>query len=152
MNKQQIQLFGSSKTDEWETPNYVYNDLDKEFNFDMDACASDKNFKHPNYYSIFDNALLQDWGKRVFCNPPYSKVSGFLAKAWLEIKKGNTDLVVFLLFSNTDTKWFHHYIYKKAEIRFIKGRLKFIGSKGVKNNAMRPSMVVILRSKQMEEK
>ena len=48
--------------------------------------------------------------------------------------------VVMLLPARTDTRWFHDYIYGKAEVRFIRGRLKFGGSK---NSAPFPSMVVI---------
>lgn len=147
MNKNTIQLFGSKETDEWETPDHLYNELDKEFDFTMDVAASEHNYKHPCYYTINDNALFQNWGKTVFCNPPYSKVYGFLEKAWVELKKGNTETAVFLTFANTDTKWFHKFLYHKAELRFIRGRVKFKkpGSNG--NSAMRPSMVCILRRK-----
>ncbi len=146
MNKNTIQLFGSKETDEWETPDRLYYELDNEFDFTMDVAASSYNYKHPNYYSIDDNALFQEWGDRVFCNPPYSKIYSFLQKAWLEIKKGNTSVAVFLTFANTDTNWFHKFIYNKAEIRFIKGRLKFKNPiKGGNNSAMRPSMICILR-------
>jgi site-specific DNA-methyltransferase (adenine-specific) len=54
------------------------------------------------------------------------------------------NLVVMLLPARTDTKWFHDYIYHKAEIRFIRGRLKFGDSK---NSAPFPSMVVIYGQK-----
>ena len=47
-----------------------------------------------------------------------------------------------LLPARTDTKWFHDYIYGKAEIRFIKGRLKFGDAK---NSAPFPAMVVIFK-------
>lgn len=50
--------------------------------------------------------------------------------------------VVMLLPARTDTAWFHDYIYGKAEIRFIRGRLKF---GGIKNSAPFPSMVCVFR-------
>lgn len=76
----------------------------------------------------------------MFCNPPYGRVIGdWVKKAYEESKKPDT-LVVMLIPARTDTKWFHDYIYHKAEIRFIKGRLKFGGSN---NSAPFPSMVVI---------
>lgn len=53
-----------------------------------------------------------------------------------------------LIPSRTDTKAFHEYIYNKAEIRFVKGRLKFGGAK---NSAPFPSMVCIFRPKNQEE-
>lgn len=135
MNEQQIALFGSKKTDDWRTPMAFYKKLDDEFHFDCDPCP---------YQSTFDGLTTQ-WGRRCFVNPPYSKVREFLKKASLEILSGHTDLAVFLTFSNTDTKWFHEYLYHKAELRFVKGRLKFVGENGTKNSAMRPSMIAILR-------
>ena len=78
----------------------------------------------------------------MFCNPPYGRTIGlWVKKAYEESKTPNT-LVVMLLPARTDTKWFHDYIYGKAEIRFIKGRLKF---GGCKNAAPFPSMVVIFK-------
>lgn len=141
MNKQQISLFQSKKTDDWQTPVWLYDSLNKEFNFDFDPCP---------FQSSFDG-LECDWGKRNFVNPPYSKVKEFLQKAHKEIEKGNAELCVFLVFANTDTRWFHDYCYKKAELRFLKGRLKFVDAQGNNNNsAMRPSMLVILKNKNYE--
>lgn len=91
-------------------------------------------------------------GEKNFVNPPYSNVTGFLQKAHTEIIKGNADLCVFLVFANTDTKWFHNYCYNQAELRFLKGRLKFLDENGnEQNTAMRPSMLVIFR-KDMHKK
>jgi site-specific DNA-methyltransferase (adenine-specific) len=80
-------------------------------------------------------------GYRVWCNPPYSKISEWVEKAYRETRKDNT-LVVMLLPSRTDTRYFHNYIYQRSEIRFIKGRLRFNESK---NTAPFPSMIVIFR-------
>lgn len=114
----------------------LYVELNKEFNFDFDPCPLNSTF----------DGLSVPWGKRCFVNPPYSQVKAFLVKAWEEINAGRTKLAVFLTFSNTDTAWFHDYIYHKAEIRFIRGRLKFLDETGkVINSAMRPSMLAILK-------
>lgn len=79
--------------------------------------------------------------------PPYGREIGkWVQKAFLSSKDGST--VVMLLPARTDTKWFHEYIYNQAEIRFIKGRLKFGNSK---NSAPFPSMVVVFRPKKEEE-
>lgn len=138
MDKNTIKLFGSKETDDWCTPIDLYKSLDAEFHFDFDPCP---------FQATFDG-LKTDWGKRCFINPPYSKVKEFLEKATNEISNGNTDVAVFLTFSNTDTKWFHKYLYNKSEIRFIKGRLKFWHpNKTDTNSAMRPSMICILRGK-----
>ena len=143
MDKNTIRLFGSKKTDHWQTPKELYEELDNEFNFNFDPCPLNATV----------DALAINWKERCFVNPPYSKVKEFLIKAWEEIEKGNTDVAVFLTFSNTDTKWFHDHIYDKAELRFIKGRLKFLDENGVKQgSAMRPSMVAVLRKCREEQK
>lgn len=117
----------SSATDEWATPQRLFDDLDAEFHFTLDACATDANAKCERYYTREDDGLLQDWsGECVWCNPPYGKTIGqWMRKCSEEAKKPNTTIVA-LLPSRTDTRWFHDHIYNKAkEIRFIKGRLKF---------------------------
>lgn len=131
----------SSKTDNWETPPEVFKDLDNEFKFTLDPCASKENHKCDKYFTKEENGLLQDWGgQRVYCNPPYGRTVGdWVEKAAKESRKEKTT-VVMLLPARTDTKWFHKYIYGRATIRFIRGRLKFGGSK---NSAPFPSMIVI---------
>ena len=138
MNKHQIALFASSKSDDWETPKRLYDELNEEFQFDFDPCP---------LHSTYDG-LSCIWGRRAFVNPPYSKVTLFLKKAWEEIEVGHTDVAVFLLFAKTDTKWFHQYLHHRSEIRFLKGRLAFNrhSSKPV-SNSMHPSMVCILRTR-----
>lgn len=133
----------SSQTDNWATPQWLFNKLDKEFSFTLDACASADNAKCAKYYTREQDGLKQNWGgQRVFCNPPYGKEIGkWVAKCSDEAKKVNT-LCVMLIPARTDTKWFHEYIYNKAEVRFLKGRLKFGDSK---NSAPFPSMVVIFK-------
>lgn len=79
----------------------------------------------------------------MFCNPPYSQ-----AAQWVEKAAGENATTVMLLVSRTDTRWFHKYIYHRAEIRFIKGRLKFSGAK---NSAPFPSMIVIFRNMETKE-
>lgn len=134
-------LMFSSATDEWYTPLDFFQELDKEFHFNLDPCATTENHKCPLFYTREQDGLKQNWGGyKVFCNPPYGRVIGkWVEKAYRESQKPNT-FVVMLIPARTDTKWFHEYIYGKAEIRFIKGRLKF---GGCKNAAPFPSMVVI---------
>ena len=130
----------SSKSDEWETPEATFRKLDQEFGFDLDPCASDNNHKCEEYYTKEQDGLKQSWeGRRVWCNPPYGRqIAKWVEKAHQESQRGA--LVVMLIPARTDTKWFHEWIYGKAEIRFIRGRIKFGGQK---NNAPFPSMVVI---------
>lgn len=132
----------SSKTDLWETPQSFYDELDKEFQFTLDPCATPENAKCEMFFTKEMNGLTQNWeGNSVFCNPPYGKEIGkWVKKAYEESKKINTT-VVMLIPARTDTAYFHDYIYHKAkEIRFVKGRLKFGQSK---NAAPFPSMVVV---------
>lgn len=135
----------SSKTDEWETPQNIFDDLNKEFDLHLDVCATSGNAKCYNYFykhggDRFRDGLAQDWsGKRCWMNPPYGREIG----KWIEkAATGGAEIVVALLPARTDTKWFHEYIYNKAEIRFLKGRLKFGDSK---NSAPFPSMIVIFK-------
>src|ERR1051326_5430354 len=104
----------SSKTDKWSTPIDFYKELNKEFNFDFDPCPINPSF----------DGLQVKWGKINYMNPPYGREIG----KWIK-KASENPITVCLLPARTDTRWFWDYIYNKAEIRFIKGRLKFGGSK-----------------------
>lgn len=131
-------LFFSSQTDLWATPQDFFDALNEEFNFTLDVCALPENAKCERYYTPEDDGLVQPWTGTVWCNPPYGKgVEKWIAKA----AESNT-LVVMLLPVRTDTRWFHKYINGKAEIRFVKGRLKFGDAK---NSAPFASMVVIFK-------
>jgi phage N-6-adenine-methyltransferase len=131
----------SSKTDEWETPQDLFDKLNEEFHFTLDVAANANNAKCADYLDKNKNGLNWKWGGYCFMNPPYGREIGkWIKKAYEESMNGCT--VVCLLPARTDTKWFHEYILSKAEIRFIKGRLKFGGHK---NAAPFPSMIVIYR-------
>ncbi len=130
-------LMFSSKTDMWSTPQDLFDQLNEEFHFTLDPCCTDDNAKCMKHYTKKENGLSQSWvGETVFCNPPYGREIG----PWVKKCAAEKAKVVALLPARTDTKWFHDYIYGKAEIRFIKGRLKFGDSK---NCAPFPSMVVV---------
>lgn len=131
----------SSKRDDWETPQDLFDKLNVKFNFTLDPCASTENAKCQKYFTQEQDGLKQDWqGETVFCNPPYGReIKKWVIKAYQESLKPDT-LVVMLLPSRTDTTWFHDYILPYGKIDFIKGRLKFGGSK---NSAPFPSMIVV---------
>lgn len=131
----------SSKTDIWATPQKFFDELDKEFHFTLDPCATPENAKCTRFFTQSENGLIQNWGGEiVFCNPPYGRtISDWVRKSYEESRKPNTK-VVMLLPARTDTAYFHDYIYHKAEIRFLRGRLHFNDSK---QSAPFPSMVVI---------
>jgi len=123
----------SNKSNDWSTPIDLYDKLNKEFNFDHDPCPLSADFDCLNVW--------YNWGKMNFVNPPYNNIKAFLEKAISQLEeRGNKS--VFLIPSRTDTKYFHELIYKKFEIRFIKGRLKFGDHK---NSAPFPSMIVIIK-------
>ena len=146
MNKE---LMFSSKTDMWSTPQEFYDKLNDEFNFTLDPCATENNAKCDNFFTVDDDGLKQDWsGNIVFCNPPYGRaIKEWVKKSYEESLKKNTT-VVMLIPSRTDTIYFHDFIYGKAEIRFIKGRLKFGDTK---NSAPFPSIVVIYRNNEVSD-
>lgn len=134
----------SHKSDEWTTPQDLFDSLNNEFKFTLDPCATDDNHKCDKYFTIKNNGLLQEWENEVvFCNPPYSKIRQWVFKAFWENFYFDTKIVM-LIPARTDTIWFHEYIYNNpnVEIRFIKGRLKFGDSK---NSAPFPSMIVIFK-------
>lgn len=137
----------SSKSDEWSTPEDFFGKLQVEFGpFELDPCATTENAKCAAFYTKSDNGLIQPWAPRkVFMNPPYSEINLWMAKAFEESRKGA--LVVCLVPSRTDTAWFHDHAMK-GEVRFIRGRLKFGGSK---NSAPFPSALVIFRPLSLDD-
>ena len=131
----------SSKNDVWETPQAFFDALNEEFRFTLDACALPGNAKCKLFFTPQDDGLVQDWGGHTtFCNPPYGrKIAAWVEKCYHESRKDKTR-VVMLIPARTDTVYFHKYIYRIAEIRFIKGRLKFGNAQ---HGAPFPSMVVV---------
>lgn len=135
-----------SKTDSWGTPESLYNELDDEFNFDyFDPCPLSDD---PTY-----NGLNMEWASKTFVNPPYSHLKstkkngiGWIEKGHIEAQKGKT--IVMLIPARTDTSWFHEIILKnKYEVRFMKGRTKFIDKATNKEigSAPFPTMIVIMK-------
>lgn len=143
-------LMFSTGKDDWQTPKELFIPLNREFDFTLDAAANRDNalchfFYGPGSLSRSD-ALIASWPThdRIWVNPPYSRglQARFIEQAAETAKRGG--LVVMLLPARTDTKAFHRYIYKQpgVEIRFLQGRLKFVGAK---SGAPFPSMIVIFR-------
>tara|TARA_R100000781_G_C4077522_1_gene126603 strand:- start:1362 stop:1802 length:441 start_codon:yes stop_codon:yes gene_type:complete len=131
----------SSKTDDWYTPQYIIDDVCESYGlgwFELDVCASKENAKASVFYTKEDDGLSKNWFGNVWMNPPYGREIGkWIKKAYEESQKGCT--VYCLIPSRTDTKWWHDYVMK-GDITFIKGRIKFGGSKNV---APFPSALVI---------
>lgn len=132
----------SSASDLWSTPQAYFDSVAKEFPFTLDVCALPENAKCQNFFSPQDDGLSKDWKGVCWMNPPYGRVIGkWIQKAYESAKAGA--VVIGLLPARTDTKWFHDYIYGKAEVRFIRGRLKF---GGCANSAPFPNMLVIWKN------
>lgn len=140
MNNQAI---FSSNSNEWATPHAFFDELNKEFRFTLDPCATHENAKCSRHFTKEEDGLTQSWqGETVFCNPPYGRdISKWIKKAHEEVLRGAT--VVMLIPARTDTAYFHDYIYGKYEIRFVRGRLHFNESK---TSAPFPSMIVVMRN------
>jgi site-specific DNA-methyltransferase (adenine-specific) len=145
----------SRASDEWSTPQWLFDLLDREFHFDVDAAANDDNKKCLFLFDVGCDTLVRPWfedgeleqelnelgqqaAKVFWFNPPYSKISAFMKKAYEESLKGA--VVVCLIPCRTDTRYWHDYVMKAQEIRFVKGRLKFGDSK---TGAPFPSVIVI---------
>lgn len=153
-------MFGKA-TDEWSTPEMFFAKLDAEFDFQLDAAATDANAKcglwlGPGHLATnWRDGLAVNWAAllggtacAVWLNPPYSRCREFIAKAAQEARRGAT--VVCLVPSRTDTRWWHEHVYDASrdafrpgvEVRFVKGRLKFGNST---NSAPFPSVVIVFR-------
>jgi site-specific DNA-methyltransferase (adenine-specific) len=120
----------TSERQNWKTPKRFYEALDQEFFFDFDPCPPNPNF----------DGLAVEWGQRNFVNPPYNQIKLWVARAFEQAQKGK--LVVMLIPSRTDTRWWHEYVMKADEIRFIQGRLSF---DDCGRPAPFPSCVVVFR-------
>lgn len=138
----------SSGTEHWSTPIELFNELNLEHKFTVDVCADTTNYKVKRYFNKKTDGLAQSWdGEVAWCNPPYGKeIKLWIEKAYESTKiVGCNTTVVMLLPARTDTRWFHEFIYNNplCSVKFIKGRLKFSGSK---NSAPFPSMIVTFKS------
>jgi len=135
------------KNDEWSTPQDLFDKYNSLFNFTLDVSASDENNKCKKYFTKEIDGLNQSWkDNRCWMNPPYSEVSKWIKKADEESIHAIT---VALVFAKTDTRWFHQHVYKKWEVEFIKGRIKFSNSK---NPAPYPSMLIFFGKPYVDHK
>lgn len=132
----------SSKTDLHATPQEFFNELDREFHFETDVCALPANAKCARYFTPEQDGLKQEWTGTCWMNPPYGREIGRWVKKARESARDNNAVVVCLLPARTDTAWWHENVLPDAEVRFIRGRLKFGNAK---TNAPFPSAVVIFR-------
>ena len=131
----------SSNKEDWETPQWLFNELDSVYHFTLDPCSTHQNAKCKKHFTIEENGLIQSWkGETVFVNPPYGRdIKKWVEKCFDESKHAK---IVMLIPARTDTSYFHDWIYRKAKIRFLRGRLKFEINGIPQNSAPFPSMIV----------
>ena len=133
--RQRMDVHYSSATDEWSTPQDLFEQLDSEFHFTLDVCASSANAKCQRFFTREADGLQQEWSGICWMNPPYGDVIG----DWVAKAHESGTLVVCLVPARTDTAWWWDHA-RYGEVRFLRGRLKFGGSE---NSAPFPSAVVI---------
>lgn len=132
-----------SETDDWWTPQWLFEPLNKEFHFELDVCASAKNAKCKRYFTRQQDGLKQEWKGVCWMNPPYGReIADWVRKAYDSAKKGAT--VVCLVPARTDTAWWWDYCIQ-GEVRFLRGRIKFDNDRNIDNSANFPSAVVVFR-------
>lgn len=132
------QVHRSSERDDWETPQDLFAELDREFGFELDVCALDSSAKCERYFTPTDDGLAQDWTGACFMNPPYGDAIGtWVEKARRSAEAGAT--VVCLVPARVDTGWWWENCLA-GEIRFLRGRLRFGGGE---HAAPFPSAVVV---------
>jgi phage N-6-adenine-methyltransferase len=134
----------SSNTDQWATPQDLFDKLDAVYGFTLDVCASDWNHKCNKYFTVADDGLSQSWGGEVcWMNPPYGRTIGqWMQKAVEASLLGAT--VVCLVPARTDTAWWHDYAMQ-GEIEFLRGRVKFVSPNGQGDAAPFPSAIVVFQ-------
>jgi phage N-6-adenine-methyltransferase len=129
----------------WATPPDVFDPLHAEFDFTLDPCATPETAKCPLFFTEEQNGLAQSWaGHRVFMNPPYGReVYAWTRKAREEAANGA--LVVGLLPASTDLKWWHEDVIGHAEVRYIRGRVRFLTDGPYRASGFFASVIVIWR-------
>ena len=133
----------SSESTAWETPAIWYKYLHLEFGFTLDPCCQRETAKCDLFFTPNEDGLSQSWAdQRVFMNPPYGReLPKWMKKAYVEARD-NGALVVCFIPARVDTEWWHAFAAKASEIRFPKGRVKFVGAE---SSAPFPVAIVIFR-------
>lgn len=143
----------TSNRDDWETPQALFDVLDEHFNFVYDLATNGRNAKVANYFTKEDDALAQDWGgigeasDWLYCNPPYGRE----IRDWIKKASESNKNIVMLIPARTDTSYWHDFIFNKASVVFLRGRLKFEINGEARDAAPFPSALVIYREKSADD-
>ena len=128
----------------WSTPDNFFDEINREFDFDVDVCAEEWNAKCPNYYSPDDDGLSKQWTGTCWMNPPYGRgIERWIRQAYTAAHL-NGATVVCLVPARTDAAWWHDYAIK-GEIRFVRGRIHFTDPNGKTGRPKFGCAVVIFR-------
>lgn len=138
-------LMSSNRMD-WETPPEIFNPLNDEFHFTLDVCATNENHKCEYWITPEEDGLYINWASEYapsvcWMNPPYGREIGkWVKRAYEQSQKGAT--VVCLVPSRTDTAWWHDWAMNATEIRYIRGRIRFVDAP---YSAPFPSAILVFR-------
>lgn len=145
----------TSNKDDWETPQALFDSLNAKYHFAIDLAASKDNAKCDRYFNIDDDSLSKDWsesfGGAMYLNPPYGRHIGYWVKKAYETSLKVNVPIVMLIPSRTDTSYWHDYIFGKANIKFIRGRLKFEQNGVAGSPAPFPSAIIVYNGEEAEK-
>jgi len=136
-----------SKSEEYETPKEIFEPLQKEFQLELDVCATKENTKCELFLTKEEDALTKNWNKNFWMNPPFGRnLKKWVQKAYEESQKGFIGVLILPVRCNT--LWWHKYIIDtKAEVRFLKGETKFVGHK---RGLWLPFAIIIFKPKELK--
>ena len=140
--------------DNFQTPMYIFEQLNKIFNFELDIACNSINClcKNGFYHDLGFDALTACWGGRSFCNPPFSQKAEFIEKAYNEVVYGTCPICVMILHLNSmDTKAWHKFIEGKFHYEILEGRISFIDPETQKPKSGNNSGTVIVYFKKRIE-
>jgi len=133
------QSWFNAKSVEYETPDEIFQPLEKEFGMTLDVSATNENAKCKKFLTIDDDGLACEWDNKNWMNPPFGRVmQKWVRKAHAEFQNGK--MTVALIPARTNTKWWHECVQDIAEVRFIRGEVKF---KGFERGLWMPMCIVI---------
>lgn len=140
--------------DNWQTPPELWELLNQEFGFVLDAAANEANALCPQYLTLEQDALVEPWittdtltRGAVWCNPPYSRLGEFVARGRAQAERYGIT-VVMLIPAYTDPKYWWDHVLEADEIRFLKGRVQFLEYGKKRTSARFPSVVVVWRGRE----
>ena len=119
-------------SDQWQTPDWLFQELNNEFHFDIDLCATEDNHKCKNWCHDYLAFEARDLAPTCFMNPPYSNPKPFIEKAWEDSKHCK---IVCLVKCDPSTQWWATFWQYSGpwyrgpkpgcQVRFVPKRIQF---------------------------